>query len=161
VTADEHLLRISQYVYFALKSETVPAATITARLGVDPDSIRVRGARRSAPPIPACHIWAIECRELGLTVGEQTARVLARIHPVADSIRALTAGRAVSAVLQVVRYLNDEDGEAEHHDPAAQEGGRVLVRLAGQHHLLGWHLASEDIAFLASIPADIDVDEYG
>jgi len=39
--------------------------------------------------------------------------------------------------------------------------GRVLHRLPGKHHLLGWHLASQDLAFLASIPADLDVDEYG
>ena len=65
MTADEHPLRISQYVYFALKSETVPAAAITARLGVDPDSVRVRGARRLAPPVPVCHSWAIECLAIG------------------------------------------------------------------------------------------------
>jgi hypothetical protein len=39
--------------------------------------------------------------------------------------------------------------------------GHVLHRLPGQHHLLGWHRAVEDLAFLASIPADVDVNEYG
>jgi hypothetical protein len=38
VSADDDPLRISQYVYFALESETVSAAAITARLGVEPDS---------------------------------------------------------------------------------------------------------------------------
>jgi hypothetical protein len=80
---------------------------------------------------------------------------------VADPIRALTATGAVWAVLQVVRYLNDDEDEEEHHDPVVTDDGRILERLAGQHHLLGWHLASEDLAFPGSIPAALDVDEYG
>jgi hypothetical protein len=163
VEADESPLRISQYVYFALKSETVSAASITARLGVEPDSVLVRGARCSAPPVPVCHTWAVECRQPGLAVNEQAARVLARIRRVAEPIRVLTATGAVWAVLRVVRYFNDDEGEgeAEHHAPVVTDDGRILARLAGQHQLLGWHLAVEDLAFLVSIPADLDVDEYG
>lgn len=161
VSADDDPLRISQYVYFALSSETVSAAAITARLGVEPDSVGVRGSRRSMPPLPARHRWAIECRRPGLTVDEQAAQVLTRVRPVAGSVRTLTATGDVSAVLQVVRYFNGDEGEPEHQARVVTGEGRVLHRLAGQHQLLGWHLAVEDLAFLASIPADLDIDEYG
>jgi hypothetical protein len=56
-------VRIRQYTYFALKSETLPAETITARLGIEPDA--VRGARRVDPPVPACHSWAGCCCVVG------------------------------------------------------------------------------------------------
>jgi hypothetical protein len=36
-----------------------------------------------------------------------------------------------------------------------------MKKLPGQHQLLGWHLGTEDLAFLASISAVLDVDEYG
>jgi Domain of unknown function (DUF4279) len=153
-------MRIRQYVYFALKSETVSAATITAHVGMQPDSVTVRGTKQSAPPRPVCHSWAIECRHGGLTVDEQTAIVLARIRPVAEPIRALTANESVSAVLQVVRYFNDEEGEDEDLGPVMTDDGRAMQKLAGQHQLLGWHLNIDDLTFLASIPAALDVDEY-
>lgn len=36
-----------------------------------------------------------------------------------------------------------------------------LQRLTGRHQLLGWHLPFDDLAFLTSPRADLDVDEYG
>ena len=162
VSINDPPLRMSQYVYFALKSETVPASMITASLGIEPDSITVRGIRRPEPPVPASHIWSVECRQRGMRVDDQAARVLARIRPVAEPIRALTADGSVWAVLQVVRFFMDDDGEQEdEHQPVVTDDGRVLHRLPGQHQLLGWHLAIEDLVFLASIPAAVDVDEYG
>lgn len=157
-------MRISQYVYFALRSETVPATTVAAHVGLQPDAVTVRGTLRAAPPVPVCHSWKIECRQPGLTVNEQIARVLDRIRPVAEPIRSLTAAGSVWAVLEVVRDFDDEgegEGEEEHRDPVVTDDGRVLQRLAGQHQLLGWALEAADLAFLASIPADLGVDEYG
>ncbi len=161
MTATDHPLRIRQYVYFALKSETMPAAAITAHLDVEPDCVGVRGARRSVPPVPVCHSWTIECRQPGLAVDEQAAQVLSRIRPIADAIRALTVSGEVSAVLQVVRDFDNDQGEPGNYDPVTTDDGRVLQRLAGQHHLLGWHLTGDDLALLASVAATLDVDEYG
>jgi hypothetical protein len=45
-------VRVSQYASFSLSSETVTAATITGRLGIEPDKILVRGARDAARVIP-------------------------------------------------------------------------------------------------------------
>ena len=62
----------------------MPASTITARLGIEPDDVSIRGARR-AQPVPERRIWAVEWRRPRLAVDEQAARVLARIRPVAKS----------------------------------------------------------------------------
>ena len=47
--------------------------------------------------------------------------------------------------LNVVRYLDDEDGEADEY----------------QHRLLGWHLNETLMRFALDLGAEIDVDEYG
>lgn len=148
-------------MHFALSSETVTASMITAELGVDPDSVLVLGSRRATPPVPVEHSWRIECAGPDLDVGEQARRVFARLRPVAEGLlRVVTAG-GVRPVLQVVRYLNDDDGADEDRTPLVTAEGMVLEKLPGQHQLLGWHLAAEDLSFLASLNTAIDVDEYG
>jgi hypothetical protein len=87
--------------------------------------------------------------------------VVNRLRPVADRVRALMATAVVAAVLQIVRHFNADDGEPERLDPLVTDSGLVLHRLPRQHQLLGWHLNAEELAFLASIPAAVDVDEYG
>lgn len=153
--------RVRQYVYFALKSDTTTSATMTAHLGIEPDRVGVRGASQSDPARPACHSWRVECRTAGRTVDDQLAEVLDRIRPVTDSIRRLIATGAVSATLQVVRDFAADDGEAEQHVPVVTDSGVVLHALPGQHQLLGWHITAADMAFLSSLPADLDIDEYG
>jgi hypothetical protein len=117
VAVDGYSLKISQCVYFALKSDMVSASTITTHLGMRPDRVEVRGARRATPALPACHIWAIECRQPGLAVDELVARVLARVRPAAALVRDLTADDGVSAVLQVVHYFDDDEGEQDNPSP--------------------------------------------
>lgn len=131
-------MRISQYVYFKLSSATVPAAEITARLGVEPDRLRIRAAKQTAPPRPVAHSWALDCREPGLTLDEQIARVLDRVRPLAGEIRRIVDTLDVESGLTIVRYLDDEHGEDEVLDTAVTESGDRLERLAGQHQLLGW-----------------------
>jgi hypothetical protein len=162
VVHDEGSIKVNQYAYFALKSETTPAETMTRQLGVEPDRISVRGSRLHHPPRPACHTWQIECRALGLPVDEQVTAILARVRPLADAIRTLLATGEVTAVLQVVRDFTTQTGEPEHPPGETTNTDTVLDALPGrQQHLLGWHLAAADLAFLVSIDADLDVDEYG
>lgn len=158
-------MRVAQYVYFALSSEDMPAAAIAAHLGIEPDEVLVRGARRMDPPRPVLHSWKLVCRERGLRVDEQVDRVIARLGLVADRIAELTR-REVEAKLVIVRQLDadadeDSDGESERHDPVLLPDGRELEALGGQHHLLGWSLDAPTIAFLARAGAYLDVDEYG
>ncbi|MFG2907668.1 DUF4279 domain-containing protein [Kitasatospora sp. NPDC048286] len=73
---------VDQYVHFALSSLHTSAADMAAVLGLEPDEIMVRGSRIPGPrPIPAAHRWKIVCREPGLCVDEQIARVLERLAP--------------------------------------------------------------------------------
>ncbi|MFG1774804.1 DUF4279 domain-containing protein [Micromonospora sp. NPDC049051] len=152
---------IRQYAYFSLRSRSVPASEITARLGLEPDEVLVRGSRSVEPPRPVLHNWQITCREPGLAVDEQIARVVARLLPLAAEVRHVAAdlrsvdGEQGGARLQVVRHLDAEDGEPEE---AVAVGG--LTKLPGQHQLLGWHLDRATLAFLHLVGADLDVDEY-
>ncbi|MBL7499652.1 DUF4279 domain-containing protein [Frankia sp. CNm7] len=77
-------MRVRQYVYFALKSDGVSAAEMTARLGIEPDEVAIRGSRRAEPMIrPASHSWKVVCRQPYMTVDEQIDHVLDRLLPAA------------------------------------------------------------------------------
>jgi hypothetical protein len=150
-------LRIRQYTYFAVKSRDLSAKEIERRLGISADRLRVAGSEGEEPLRPAAHSWELVCERASLTVDEQIANVVARLQPARAALRALTAAGEVSAVLQVVRYFDDESGEEENVTRSAAGTERLL----GQHQLLGWHLDLDTIGFLAAVRADLDVDEYG
>lgn len=155
-------MKISQYVYFDLSSDTVPAAEITAHLGIEPSEIRVRGAKKTAPrPVPANHSWSVRCREPGLRLDAQTEKVLSQLASSQPKLTSLVARADVTARLVFVRYFDDDEGEEELFDATITEDGELLERLPGQHQLLGWVLDPDQLAFLASIPAAIWADEYG
>lgn len=81
---------VNQYVYFALSSYSTSATDITAILGLEPDETTVRGSRIATPkPVPVLHCWKIVCREPGLRVDEQIARILERLAPHTEAIAAL------------------------------------------------------------------------
>ncbi|MER6298198.1 DUF4279 domain-containing protein [Kitasatospora sp. NPDC001539] len=150
---------ISQYVYFGLSSLTMSAAEMTAVLGIEPDEITVRGSRFTEPQvIPVLHRWKIVCSEPGMSVDEQVARVVARLEPHVDAIAALARQldaddrQGPSAVLEVVRMFNDEDGQ----DRLASASPELIEG----PDLLGWHLGRDVLAFLHATGAALDVDEY-
>ncbi|MEV0593688.1 DUF4279 domain-containing protein [Nonomuraea cavernae] len=157
-------MRVRQYAYFAVRSEYMDATEIAVRIGVKPDEITVRGSKSTEPPRPATHTWQIMCREPGLTVDEMIAQLVDRLAPFSQAV-----GRLVDelnqrcpddrpcAVLQVVRYLDGEDGEDE--DLTSSHPG--LEKMAGQHQLLGWRLDRRVLRFLVTTGAELDVDEYG
>lgn len=153
-------LRILQYVYFGLWSDDTSAEAITDVLQLAPDASWVRGSRIVDPPRPVSHKWAIECRDHDLTVGEQVKQVLARVRPIAPLIRELTSDGRVVARLSVVRYLDDEDGQPERIDTVVMPDGTQLVKMGGQHQLLGWCLDHAELELLVALNADLEVDEY-
>lgn len=157
-------MSLRQYVYFALVSERMSAAEMTAILGIEPDEIAVRGSRRAEPVmLPASHRWKVVCREPGLRVDEQISRLLDRLGPQADRIaelaRRLDAEDGVdgSAVLEIVRYFGDEEAES---DGQSDTGGIRPHESADKPNLFGWHLDRNVLAFLAATGAVLDVDEY-
>lgn len=150
---------VNQYVYFALSSHNTSATDITAILGLEPDEATVRGSRIAAPkPVPVLHCWKIVCREPGLRVDEQIARILERLAPHTEAMAALahrldTEDRqGPSAFLEVVRYFNHEPGQQD--PPAGAE------EQAEAPNLFGWHLDRDVLDFLNRTGAVIDVDEY-
>jgi hypothetical protein len=129
---------------------------MTAILGFEPDETTVRGSRRTEPEaIPVTHRWKVVCREPGLRVDEQIARILERLAPHTAAIAALASRLATEdegsgAVLEVVRYFNDQEAEQHGNSDAAAE----------TPNLFGWHLNREILDFLRTTGAVLDVDEY-
>jgi len=155
-------MKIAQRVYFALSSVSTTASEITARVGVEPDELAVRGSKRTTPTVvPLEHSWSIHCRHRKWPLDLQIAEVLDRVTPIADRVQHLVHQGDVTAHLVIVRNLDDEDGEEEAFDPSITEDGQLLEKLGGQHQLLGWHLTPEKLQLLASLHAGITADEYG
>ncbi|SEQ64572.1 Acetyltransferase (GNAT) domain-containing protein [Lentzea xinjiangensis] len=123
-------MRVERYCYFALVSETVSAAGLSARLGLEPDE---RGAGT----------WRI-VRRGEEPVHEQVRNLVERLEPFRDELVALTADPRTTARLVVVRQFRDgTDG------PRGTDGTGV-----------GWRVAAASIEFLAAVRASLDVDEY-
>lgn len=155
-------MRVRQYVYFAVKSETMDAVEMTARIGLEPDETTVLGSHSAEPPRPAAYTWKVVCRDPEVTVDELIARLVDRLAPfsgaVGELVEQLNGGEGGScAVLQVVRYLDTDDGD----DEQASSPDPAFEKLSGQHQLLGWHLDRRVLDFLISTHAELDVDEYG
>ena len=143
-------MHIRQYAYFALFSSHTPAAEMTASLGLEPDETAIRGSRRTEPDaVPVQHSWKIVCRDPALRVDEQIAHIIARLTPHTAAIAALARrlhaeDENAGAVLEVVRYFNDEEPDAT---------GETLS-------LFGWHLDRDLLDFLHATGAALHVDEY-
>jgi len=152
-------MKISQYVYFAITTETVAPREITVAVGIEPDHVKVRGSRSLKPKVmPPQNSWQIRSDSNGLTVDEHFAKVVARLMPAKQRLREFLNTTACSkARFQVVRNFADPDGEEEQEcdDP------RYGRKLAGQHQLLGWHLEREIVDLIVYLDASFDVDEYG
>jgi hypothetical protein len=149
-------VQVNQYAYFGLFSRSISASEMAAVIGLEPDETTVRGSRRTEPnAIPVRHCWKIVCREPGLRVDEQIARIIDRLAPHTAVIAALagrldTEDEGSGAVLEVVRYFNDKEAEQHNHSDAAVE----------TPNLFGWHLDREVLDFLHATGAVLDVDEY-
>jgi hypothetical protein len=153
-------VQIKQYMYFALDSESVTAATITARLGFEPDEILVRGARDAERVIPRVHSWEVQSRLTNRPIDEMITELLAQLAPVEDQIAALVHEMAVQARIQLVRTFNDPEGDEDEGTPP-DLAAKGWEKLGGQHHLLGWHVDRQALDFLQKTHAELDVDEYG
>ncbi|MEU0408329.1 DUF4279 domain-containing protein [Streptomyces griseorubiginosus] len=111
-----------------------PRHEVTSSYQVTPPVIAAafRGSRFTEPAVvPVDHSWMVVCRDPGLRVDEQIARVLDRLQPHTDRISDLTRKLAAA-------------------------GGGVAVA----PDLLGWHLDRRTLDFLGVTGAELDADEY-
>ncbi|MGW4209622.1 DUF4279 domain-containing protein [Lentzea sp. NPDC004789] len=134
-------MRVEQYTSFALKSPEISAAEMSRRLGLEPDWAGVRGSSSVELDVPPVHVWEI-VRKSNEAIGDQVGHLVDRLRPVRDELVRLTADPEVRAVLEVVRYFNDDGDVASESAP------------------VGWCFSPELIAFLADVRASFDVDEY-
>jgi hypothetical protein len=153
-------------VYLSLFSTDTTAAQMTAVIGIEPDSISVRAARIPEMDLPRRHRWNVECREPGLTVDQQIARVVTRVNPRLQKISELInelerEDPPGGAVFEVVRYLNESDNKKEVlREKVSSDTLSKSEDSSGYDELLGWHLSQDVLKFLQILRADLDVDEY-
>lgn len=139
-------MRVRQYAYFGIYSQTVPPEMISRAVGALPDESRTADDFASPEKKPN-HAWVVQCDARGAAVDDQLAVLYQRLAPHRAAILGLVLDGSVFTKLAIVRYLDDPDGEA---DPNWY-----------QHRMLGWHIPVEMIQFLADTRAFLDVDEYG
>jgi Domain of unknown function (DUF4279) len=161
-------VRIRQYAYFALISNTLTASDITGRLGIEPDAISIRGSQTPDPPVPRHHSWRITSNDQGLSVAEHMDHIIDRLgsHEAAigELVLELVAPDTtprLGSVLGFVRHFENVAGEDEEMSLTEIPHHGLLEELPGQHQLLGWHLSPRAIDFLWMTHASLDFDEYG
>ncbi|MEU0885844.1 GNAT family N-acetyltransferase [Lentzea sp. NPDC005914] len=86
-------MRVEQYSYFALSSETMSAADISVRLGMGSDE-------------NWAYTWRI-VRRGDDRVDEQIQHVVDRLEPIRGALAELTADPGITARLTVARYFHD------------------------------------------------------
>jgi uncharacterized protein DUF4279 len=95
------LVRLRQYVYVSLWSDSITPDELTARIGIEPDCVHVRGSRFSGPnPVPRHHMWEVRCDEHNMKLDAQIESVLGRKHD------------DVSGRLKAGRFFGDDKGDA-------------------------------------------------
>ncbi|GAA5103322.1 hypothetical protein GCM10023319_71050 [Nocardia iowensis] len=146
-------MKTRQYCYYALTSDTLSAAEITVRLGMEPDRVLVMGSRSPEHVIPRCHAWEI-VRRSDESVDAQIHGLVERLDPIRSKLVSLCAQDVVSSVLRVVRYFHDPDGIE------AAPGGTSWEQAQQWPRPLGWHLSMPVLEFLSSTRTELDVDEY-
>lgn len=146
-------MKTRQYCYFALKSDSLSAAEITRRLGMEADEVLVKASRSSEHVLPRCHSWKL-VRRSDESVDEQIQHLIDRLKPVRSRLISLCSETGIAAVMQVVRYFHDPDGVQ------AAPGGTSWEQAQHWPRPLGWHLSMSVVEFLSATRAELDVDEY-
>jgi len=148
-------VKIYQHAEFKVRSVSISADAITAALRIEPTRVWVRGERSSEPVLPQTHGWLLRASGSGL-LDELVLELLDQIEPVAAQLSQLTSGGEATATISILRKLGFDDGVEENE-------GRLgnMVRLPGQHQLLGFHLDVDMMRRLVDLNCPVDFDEYG
>jgi len=151
-------MKIHQYAHFVVGSEAFDPDQITAVLGIKPSSVSWEGSRSSKPLIPRHNVWRYRAAGTGV-LDELVRELLGVFEPVKAGLQELTACDASWIGISFMRSFDDPDGVDE--DEGAPDLPDNLVRLSGQHQLLGFHLDTELMARLVALECSLDFDEYG
>jgi hypothetical protein len=124
-----------------MRSETLHPDEMTALIGVEPDFIRLMGARQREPkPVPRFNIWGLGWRDEpnGLSLDEQLTSLEGRLRILETPLSQLSADPNNHATLHIVRNLIGE--------------------LSTQ--VLGLGVEPSFVELLGRLRSRIDIDEY-
>lgn len=150
-------MKILQYAHFDVGSDIYSPDKITAELLVEPTRVIWRGTRSTEPLIPRTNLWQYRATGSG-TVDELVRELLDVFEPLADKLARLTANDDSWIVIGFMRSFDDPDGIDEDEGPSDLPDH--LVRLSGQHQLVGFHLDVDLMARLVALRCALDFDEY-
>jgi Domain of unknown function (DUF4279) len=150
-------MRISQYAHFLVGSDVFDPDDITGTLLLEPTSVSWRGTCSSDPMIPRSNLWQYRARGEG-TIDELVRELVDVFEPLADKLAALTADHSTWISISVFRSFDGPEGVEE--DSGPDDLPPNLIRLEGQHQLVGFHLEPALMRRLVDINCPIDVDEY-
>jgi Domain of unknown function (DUF4279) len=154
-------VKVRQYADLILKSKVVEPAVISERMGLVPDEVKPMGSRLSGPPMrPAVHIWKLRSGVPdNLPLTDHFTSLLAKLGGSVEHLRDLLADGQVVGCIQVVRHFEPGPEDPEIIEPRRQVGD--LVRLGGQHPLVGFEIEPALVVFAATAGLGFDFDEYG
>lgn len=155
-------MKVRQYVYLGLSSDTVDPGTISERLGLMPDEVKLMGSRHPGPPpLPRTHMWRLNSGTGSdeRTLDEHFQSLLARLTGSASKLRELTVSGEVDAVIQIVRHFTPGPEDRRISEPGRHRGD--FERLRGQHPLVGFGIEAGLITYAAEAGIGFDFDEYG
>jgi hypothetical protein len=150
-------MKILQYAHFDVASDIYSPDQITAELLVEPTRVSWRGTRSTEPLIPRTNLWRYRAKGTG-TVDELVRELLAVFEPLAEQLARLTANDDSWLGVRFMRSFGDPDGIEEDEGPGDLPDH--LVRVSGQHQLVGFHLDVDLMARLVALRCALDFDEY-
>ncbi|MEO0494389.1 MAG: DUF4279 domain-containing protein [Actinomycetota bacterium] len=151
-------MKIRQYAHFDIASDLYDPDAITAALLIEPTTVSWKESKSTEPPIPRSHLWQYRATGDGC-VDDLVRELLGVFLPLRSSIEGLTADGACRVEIRFMRSFGDSEGEEEDEGPDDLPDN--LVRIPGQHQLLGFHLDTGLMAQLVSLGCSLDFDEYG
>jgi Domain of unknown function (DUF4279) len=151
-------MKIHQYAHLDIGSDVYDPDQITLRLGPEPTSVSWRGCRSNEPMIPKSNVWRFRASAID-RIDDLLTELIGALESVSGRLASLTAGDASWVGVSIMRSFDDRQGVEEELTPAGAPIG--LVKLPGQHQLLGFHLDVALLARFVSLGCSLDFDEYG
>ena len=155
------VVRVRQYVCFAISSPSIPPDAITGLLLLEADEVKPKGSRIAGPsPVPRAHLWKLMSgRADTSSLIEHIAALMAKLEPREHEIQTLLSSSDADGWIRAVRRFGAGAEDDDIVEPGRLVGG--LERLRGQHPLLGFALDHRTIELAARMHVGFDFDEYG
>jgi Domain of unknown function (DUF4279) len=151
-------MKINQYAHIVVGSDAFDPDQITVLLGLGPTSVRWRGSSSIHPMIPVTNLWKLRASGSG-RVDDLIVELVETLESVREALTELMQNEQAWVSISVLRDFRDSEGVDEDLHPA--DVPAELVKLPGQHQLLGFHLDVALMSRLVALGCLVDADEYG